>query len=153
LWRSALLALLFGCGYAPVRRAQSTTAVRVAPVNNLTAQAEAGGWLASELRSELSRRDRLAGDSSSAPELRTSILTLVSLPTSAGTIAAAAFRINADLRVKIDDWEDAIQGGEDYLSGVDVLGTEANRRAALRRLFRTLSKEIVDRYEVTERLK
>jgi hypothetical protein len=33
---------------------------------------------------------------------------------------------------------------------VDVLGTEANRRAALRRLARTLAAEAIERYEVNE---
>ena len=45
------------------------------------------------------------------------------------------------------------RGAEDYLAGVDVLGTEANRRAALRRLMRALAAEAVERYEVGQRFK
>src|SRR5204862_145776 len=46
---------------------------------------------------------------------------------------------------------DTVAGGEDFLTGVDVLGTEANRRAALRRLARALAVEAIERYEVSER--
>jgi hypothetical protein len=139
------------CGYAPVRRATAHP-LRVAVVRNETAQAEAGGVLASELRSELAGRGWLESDSSSAQLLEARIVGLVSFPTSAGTEGAAAYRLSADLRVKIDGYEDVVQGGEDYLAGIDVLGTEANRRAALRRLFRSLAREAVERYGVAERL-
>ena len=142
---------LAACGYAPVRRAD-THALRVAAVKNDTAQAEAGGLFAAELRSELSGRGWLRSDSSSAPELQARIVGLLSLPTTAGTEGAAAYRLNADLRVKIDGYEDVLQGGEDYLAGIDVLGTEANRRAALRRLFHSLAREAVERYDVAQRL-
>jgi hypothetical protein len=60
--------------------------------------------------------------------------------------------LDAELRVRTPAYEDAVVGGEDYLTGVDVLGTEANRRAALRRLARALAAEAIDRYEVNERL-
>jgi hypothetical protein len=144
-------AALAACGYAPVRRGPAH-GVRVAAVKNDTAQAEAGGLLAAELRSELSGRGWLEKDSSPAPELQARIVGLVSVPTTAGTEGAAAYRLNADLRVKIDGYEDVVQGGEDYLAGIDVLGTEANRRAALRRLFRVLAREAVERYDVAQRL-
>jgi hypothetical protein len=142
---------LAACGYAPVRRT-AAHGLRVAAVKNDTAQAEAGGVLAAELRSELAGRGWLLSDSSSAPELQARIAALLSVPTTAGTEGAAAYRLNADLRVKIDGYEDVVQGGEDYLAGVDILGTEANRRAALRRLFRFLAREAVERYDVAQRL-
>jgi hypothetical protein len=154
-WREALFCgcvFAAGCGYAKVRRASPHGGVRVAAVRNDTAQAEAGGFLATELRSELAGRGWLSSDGSSAPELQARIVALISVPTTAGAEGAAAYRINADLRVKIADYEDVVQGGEDYLGGVDVLGTEANRRAALRRLFRTLAREAVERYDVAQRL-
>jgi hypothetical protein len=150
--RSAAIILLVGCGYAPVRGGTARS-VRVAPVKNDTAQAEAGGILAAELRSELSGRGWLEGQGSSAPELESRIVSLISVPTSAGSEGAAAFRLNADLRLKIGDFEDTVQGGEDYLAGIDVLGTEANRRAALRRLFHALAREVVERYDVSGRVK
>ena len=144
-------AAVAACGYAPVRRADAH-GVRVAAVKNDTAQAEAGGILAAELRSELSGRGWLESESSSAPELQARIVALVSVPTTAGTEGAGAYRLNADLRVKVGGYEDVVHGGEDYLAGIDVLGTEANRRAALRRLFRSLAREAVERYDVAQRL-
>jgi hypothetical protein len=54
--------------------------------------------------------------------------------------------------VRIGDYQDLVADGENYLVGVDVLGTEANRRAALRRLARTLSREAIERYDVSERM-
>ena len=143
--------VVVACGYAPVRRA-ATHSVRVAPVRNDTAQAEAGGLFAAELRSELSGRGWLVGEASNAPELHAELVSLISVPTSAGSEGAAAFRLNADLRVKIADYEDAVQIGEDYLAGIDVLGTEANRRAALRRLLRSAAREAIERYDVSQRL-
>jgi hypothetical protein len=153
-WRELVLCglLAAGCGYAPVRRA-SPTGLRVAAVKNETAQAEAGGLLASELRSELAGRGWLRPDSSTAPEMQAQIVGLLSVPTTAGAEGAAAYRVTADLRVKIGDYLDAVGGGEDYLQGVDVLGTEGNRRAALRRLFRALAREAVERYDVAERMR
>jgi hypothetical protein len=142
--------LAAGCGYAPVRRA-ATHSVRVAPVRNDTAQAEAGGLFAAELRTELAGRGWLVGEASDAPELHAQIVSLISIPTSAGSEGAAAYRLNAVLRVKVADYEDSVQVGEDYLAGIDVLGTEANRRAALRRLFRSAAKEAIERYDVSQR--
>ena len=56
------------------------------------------------------------------------------------------------MKLKIGDYEDRLIESEDYLAGVDVLGTEANRRAALRRLATAAAKEALERYEVAERL-
>ena len=125
----------------------------MAPVKNATAQAEAGGIFASELRRELAGRGRLEPDESQAKELHAELVTLRSLPSGVGAEGgAASYRIDAELRVRAGDYADAVTGGEDYLTGVDVLGTEANRRAALRRLARALAAEAIERYEVAERL-
>jgi len=142
----------WGCGYAPVR-GRSVEGLRVAPVKNATAQAEAGGIFASELRRELAGRGRLEPDESQAKELHAELVTLRSLPSGVGAEGgAASYRIDAELRIRAGDYADAVTGGEDYLTGVDVLGTEANRRAALRRLARALAAEAIERYEVAERL-
>jgi hypothetical protein len=152
LWRSfAAAALAFSCGYAPVR-SRATAGVRVAPVRNDTAQADVGGILAAELRNELLDRKQLEPESSPAPELRAQILSLVSVPTSAGALSAATYRLNALVHFTAGDWDDTVGAGEDYLAGVDVLGTEANRRAALRRLFRALAKDAIDRWSVSSRI-
>jgi len=126
--------------------------LRVAAVKNATAQAEAGGLFAAELRSELAGRQRLAADSSSAPEMTAELISLRSVPTSSGTEGVAAYRLDAQLLVHIGYYQDLVADGENYLVGVDVLGTEANRRAALRRLARTLSREAIERYDVSERM-
>jgi hypothetical protein len=152
LLRSLVVAALaLGCGYAPVR-GRPAPGLRVAPVKNDTAQAEAGGIFAAELRSELSGRGRLAPDGSSSPELTAELVALRSVPSGVGAEGgAASYRLDAELRLKSGSYEDAVIGGEDYLTGVDVLGTEANRRAALRRLARTLAAEAIERYDVNER--
>ncbi len=139
------------CGYAPVRRTPGHS-LRVAAVKNATAQAEAGGLFAAELRSELAGRKRLAADSSPAPEMTAELISLRAVPSSAGTEGVASFRLEAQLLVRIGDYQDLVADGENYLVGVDVLGTEANRRAALRRLARTLSREAIERYDVSERM-
>ncbi len=148
-----LLAAAVACGYAPVR-GKSASGLRVAAVRNDTAQAEAGGIFAAELRRELATRNRLEPDSSAAPELQAELVALRSTPSGVGAQGgAASFRLDAELRLKAADYQDTVAGGEDYLAGVDVLGTEANRRAALRRLARSLAAEAIERYEVNDRFR
>ena len=139
------------CGYAPVR-AKVGGPIRVAVVRNDTAQAEAGGILAAALRNELAGRRRLAPDSSAAPEAQLELVRLTNSPTASGGEGAAAFRLDAELKLHLGDYDDSLIASEDYLAGVDVLGTEANRRAALRRLAIGAAKEAIERYEVSERL-
>ena len=93
-----------------------------------------------------------AADLSSLPELDLELLAMRSTPTASGGEGAAAFRLDAEMKLKIGDYEDRLIESEDYLAGVDVLGTEANRRAALRRLATAAAKEALERYEVAERL-
>lgn len=125
----------------------------MAPVKNGTAQAEAGGIFAAELRRELSARGRLEPDGSAAPELAAELAALRTAPSGVGAEGgAASYRIDAELRLRAGGYQDVVSGAEDYLTGVDVLGTEANRRAALRRLARGLAVEAIERYEVSERL-
>ncbi len=121
-------------------------------MKNQTAQAEAGGIVAAELRGELAGRGRLAADSSEAPELSAELTALYAVPTVAGSEGAAAFQLIAGLILRAGDYVDTVSGGEAYLAGVDVLGTEANRRAALRRLARTLARQAIERYDVSDRL-
>ena len=149
---SALLVLwTCACGYAPVR-GKPAQGLRVAAVRNDTAQAEAGGIFAAELRRELAGRGRLEPESSGAPELVAELVVLRSVPSGVGAEGgASSYSLTGELRVRAPGFEDAVVGGEDYLTGVDVLGTEANRRAALRRLARTLAAEAIERYEVNER--
>jgi hypothetical protein len=147
----AAVAALLACGYAPVR-GRPAQELRVGAVKNATAQAEAGGIFAHELRRELSARGRLAPEASAAPELDAELVALRTAPSGVGAEGgAASYWLDAELRIRAGDYQDLVVGGEDYLTGVDVLGTEANRRAALRRLARALAAEAVERYEVNER--
>lgn len=148
-----LLCAAAACGYAPVR-ARPAGGLRVAAVRNDTAQAEAGGIFAAELRRELAGRGMLEPDSSPAPELRAELRGLRSAPSGVSAEGgAASFHLDADIHLEAPEYADTVAGGEDYLAGVDVLGTEANRRAALRRLMRTLAAEAIERYEVAQRFK
>jgi hypothetical protein len=140
-------ALLASCGYAPVRRANH--GVAVPPVRNETAQAEVAGWLQSELRTELMTRNEL--DDGGAP-LEVALVGIRSYPSAMGTEGAAAWRVDAEAHARAPDFEDSAVGGEDYLAAVDVPGTEANRRAALRRLMRVLARELIERYDVARRM-
>jgi len=155
-WRGGAALLFLGaaaCGYAPVR-GKGGGGLRVAAVKNDTAEAEAAGIFAAELRRELAGRGMLEPDSSSAPELRAELRALLSAPSGVGAEGgAASFRLDAVFRLEAPEYADTVTGSEDYLAGVDVLGTEANRRAALRRLMRTLAVEAIERYEVGQRFK
>ena len=129
---------------------------KVARFENYTAQVEAGGVFAGALREELAARGRLAPEGGSGPEMTGELISLVSVPSALGAQGAAAFSLSATVRVRLRDesgvvYEDQAGMGEDYLSGVDVLGTEANRRAALRRLARNISRELLERMSVAAR--
>ena len=143
---------MLACGYAPVR-GKPAQGLRVGPVKNGTAQAEAGGIFAAEFRRELAGRGRLEPDGSSAPELSAELLALGNNPSGVGAEGgAASYRLEGLLVVRAPGYADTVRGSEDYLIGIDVLGTEANRRAALRRLARTLAAEVIERYDVSVRL-
>ena len=147
-----LLLALPACGYSLAHK--GTQPLRVAAVRNDTAEAEAGGLLAAELRSELQGRGRLAAESAQAvPALDSELVALRSYTSSLGGDGAQAFRIEAQVRLRTAGYEDMLTGSEDFLAGVDVLGTEANRRAALRRVLRQVSRELVERLEVAGRLR
>lgn len=155
--------LLSSCGYQLAQGGalpSGARQVRVAAVDNRTAQAEAGGVFAAALRDELAARGRLAPEGAAqVPRLEPALLAVRSAPSAFGAASAAAYRIEADLRIRLTDpsgaaiYEDAQGGSEDYLAGIDVLGTEANLRAALRRLAAALARDAVDKMEMAERLR
>lgn len=146
------------CGYqlahpGDVPQGQS---IRVKSFENYTAQVEAGGLFAAALRSELEARGRLAPEGATGPELTGELLSLASVPSALGAQGASAYNLSAAVRVRLRDgsgvvYEDQIGLGEDYLAGIDVLGTEANRRAAMRRLARNISRELIERMSVAAR--
>lgn len=150
--------LAVGCGYRVARPGDVPKGqdIRVAAFENYTAQVEAGGVFAGALREELSARGRLAPESASGPELTGELLSLASVPSALGAQGASAFSLSATVRVRLRDasgivYEDQAREGEDYLAGVDVLGTEANRRAALRRLARQISRDLLERMSIAAR--
>jgi len=152
-----LVSALCACGYQLAKPGEGKPeAYRVGAFQNYTAQVEAGGLFGGALRDELAARGRLAPEGGAGPELAGELLALRSTPSALGGQGAAAFRLEADVRLRLRDssgvvYEDQATLAEDYLAGVDVLGTEANRRAALRRLARSLSRELVERMEVGAR--
>jgi Lipopolysaccharide-assembly len=154
----AIVAAACSCGYQVARPGELPKGqpLRVAAFQNYTAQVEAGGLFATALRAELEARGKLAPEGSTAPELTGELLSLASVPSALGAQGASAYNLAAAVRVRLREgtnvmYEDQIGLGEDYLAGIDVLGTEANRRAALRRLARNISRELLERMSVAAR--
>jgi outer membrane lipopolysaccharide assembly protein LptE/RlpB len=142
-----------GCGYSfssGGRLPKGAAALRVGPVDNRTALAEAGGIFEGALRDELIARGQLS-EGGEVPVLDVQVTALRSAPSTVSSGGALAFRLDADVRARVRDARgaelltDQVGIGEDYLAGVDVLGTEANRRAALRRLARSAARELMQR--------
>ena len=151
-------ALVAGCGYTLARGALlpgGGRTLRVAPFVNQTAQAEAGGLFAGAARDALSAHGRLApeGDTSVA-ELTGELRAIHDSTSALGATGASAFHLDAEVMLRVlapqgSVYEDDARAGEDYLQGIDVLGTEANRRAALRRLADKLMREALERLELS----
>ena len=153
--RAAALLLLVGCGYTLARGGASP--LRVSSFRNSTAQVEAGGLFASALRQEVESRGRLS--ETEGPELQGELLAVRSGPSAVNATGALAFRLDVDVVLRVVEpsgaasYEDRGTFSDDYLAGVDVLGTEANRRAALRRLAKAASHELLQRYELARRMR
>lgn len=153
--RALVLVVAAGCGYAMARGGASP--LRVSPFRNSTAQVEAGGLFASALREEVDARGRLS--ETEGPALQGELLAVRSGPSAINAGGALAFRVDADVVLRVVEpagavsYEDRGTFSEDYLVGVDVLGTEANRRAALRRLAKAASRELIERYEISRRMR
>ena len=154
----AIALLAAACGYQLARPGDvpGGQPIRVARFENYTAQVEAGGLFAGALRAELDARGKLAPEGGTGPELTGELLSLASMPSALGAQGATAYNLSAAVRVRLREgsavvYEDQIGLGEDYLAGIDVLGTEANRRAAMRRLSLRISREILERMSVAAR--
>jgi hypothetical protein len=142
-----------GCGYSfsqGGRLPRDAKALAVLPVNNKTAEAEAGGAFGGALRDELVARGQLA-ESADVPVVQLDLMALKSAPSALSGAGAFAFRLDCDVRVHVRSsageplFEDQVVLGEDYLGGEDVVETEADRRSALRRLSRAVAREVLDR--------
>jgi hypothetical protein len=153
--RALPLVLAAACGYTMARGGAAP--LRVSSFRNATAQVEAGGLFASALREEVSARGRLS--ESEGPALQGELLAIRSGPSAINAGGALAFRVDCDVVLRVLEpagnvsYEDRGTFGDDYLVGVDVLGTEANRRAALRRVAKAASRELMERYEVARRMR
>jgi outer membrane lipopolysaccharide assembly protein LptE/RlpB len=153
---ACVLAPLAGCGYQLVRSGQlpGGGALRVLPFSNQTAQAELGGLFAAAARELLAGRGRLASEEDrGAAVLEGELLAVATSPSVLAAAGAQAMRVEATVRLRVlrgsgPVYQDTVGAGEDYLQGVDVLGTEANRRAALRRAADTALREAFDRMEL-----
>ena len=157
----ALALAIVGCGYQLVRQGELPGGgpLRVAAFKNLTAQAEAAGFFSAAARVQLAARRRLAeeGDEQAAV-LEGDLVALRSSTSVLGAAGAGAFRLDAELRLRVRKGDavsyfDNSSGSEDYLQGVDVAGTEVNRRAALRRLAEAVVRTALERMEAAALLR
>ena len=150
-----------GCGYQVVRQGQLPGGgpLRVAAFKNLTSQAEAAGLFAAAARAHLAARRLLADEGAvQAAELEGELVALRSSPSVLGAAGAQAFRVDAELRLRVHtgsatSYAETATGSEDFLQGVDVAGTEANRRAALRRLADEVLRAAIERMEASALLR
>lgn len=156
--RAALaLLVLAGCGYQLAqggRLPQGASALRVGAIgNHATAQAELGGLFAAALADELVARGQLTR-ADDAPSLEGELVSLRAAPAGLGAQGASAFRLSATLAVRLVGAggavlsQDTLSDGEDYLAGVDVLGTETNRRMAIRRVARRMAHDALEKLGV-----
>ncbi len=151
--RAAAAALaLAGCGYAftsgtsrlPARAEQ----VHVRPLQNRSADAEAGALVASALRRELARRGADAGPEAPAV-LDGEVEEVQAAPATAG---AGVWRLTLTVKVRLVAGGRAVaerqaRRSEDYLAGVDALESEGRRRVALRRAAEGAARELVEALE------
>ncbi len=151
---AAVVALVTGagCGYAvgsgAARLPADAERVFVAPLENRTADAEAGALVAAALREELSRRGAMGGEGSSA-RIEGAVTRSSSSPlTTQGSTWRLVFEVQA--RMMVNGQEAArvrVRREIDYLGEVDAIATEGRRRLAIRRAAEESAREIVERLE------
>lgn len=152
--RGLLLALLAlaGCGYrfaAPgAALPGGVRAVAVPMLSNRTAEPSADAALTLALREQLARAGRLAAGVPDAV-LEGTLLSVSGAPLlTAGPLPVYRLAGAAQLVLKRGDAvlaQVTVSGSEEFPSGPDVLLTEANRGAALRRLCEGLAREGLER--------
>ena len=147
--RSALLAVcLSGCGYAlgsgVSRLPAGAEAVQVRPLDNRSADADAGALVAAALRRELARRGAEGGPGAPA-SLTGEVEEVTAVPAAAGT-----WRLTLVVRASLVSagrplGEARARQSEDYLAGVDALESEGRRRIALGRAAEAAARELCER--------
>jgi hypothetical protein len=156
--RSGLVAALVvlatgaGCGYAvgsgAARLPAGADRVFVPPLENRTADAEAGALVAAAMREELSRRGATGGEGSSA-RIEGAVTRSSSSPlTTQGGTWRLVFEVQARLTVNGQEVAQIkVRREVDYLGEVDAIATEGRRRLAIRRAAEESAREIVERLE------
>ncbi len=140
-----------GCGYgfastgAPLP--DGVGAVHVPVLENRSPEPEAGAIFAEALAASLAARGH-GGDETAGARIRGVVLDVSSAPIATGPegTGAGVYRVWAKLRLSLERGGRVlctreVGGGEDYLPARDILGLEAGRRAALRRLATSLMAE------------
>jgi hypothetical protein len=152
--RSAGLLLLAaaGCGYAFTSGAGRLPAgaerIHVGPLENRTADAEAGALVAAGLRRELARRGADAGPGAPA-RLEGEVEEVAASP---ATVGSAMWRLTLAARVRLLSGgkllaERRVRRSEEYAAGVDPLESEGRRRIALQRAATAAARELVEGLE------
>jgi len=153
---AALVALTAGmaCGYTTgpgaARLPGGATKVFVPPLENRTADAEAGALVAAALREELSRRGAAGGEGASS-RIEGVVTRSSSSPL---TTQSGTWRLVFEVQARwIVSGQEAAQfkvrEEVDYLGEVDAIATEGRRRLAIRRAAEQAAREIVERLETT----
>lgn len=150
LW---LLLSLTGCGYRVVAPASELPGglrqVHVPIFANATSEPGAEGFFTQALRENYLRAGRL-GDASAPGRIDGTIVSVSSFPLVASPGRLPNYRFQASVRLALVREGVALNtitvtGGEDYPAGADVLSSETNRGAALRRLAESLMREGAER--------
>lgn len=157
--RLVALAALCGCGYAFTATGGAlpggASSLAVPVFENRTSEAQAGALFADALRDALARRTRLTTSSDASARVEGVVSSIGGGPSAlAAGSSVGAFRVEAVVELSVVEgarvlYTDRVAGGEDYLPGVDLLGSEANRRAALTRLARSLMAEALSRMQAS----
>jgi hypothetical protein len=148
----SLAAASAACGYSATagtsRLPQGAARVHVPPLENRTADAEAGALVASALREELARRGAAGGDGAPARiEGAVTHISAAPVTTQGGTWRLV---LEVQARLVVDGKEAAaasVRREVDYLGEVDAIATEGRRRLALRKAAAEAARDIVERFE------
>jgi hypothetical protein len=145
----ALAVLVSSCAYRVVAPASELpgglASVHVPVFTNQTSEAGAEAFFTQALRETYLRAGRLGG--ADAPgRVEGTLLAVSSFPLVASPNRLPNYRFQATVKLAVVRDGVAlhtvqVSGGEDYPAGADVLSSETNRGAALRRLAETLMRE------------
>ncbi len=152
-WLAFVFLVVTACGYrvvAPVSELPGgLSSVHVPIFSNQTSEPGAEAFFTQALRENYLRAGRLGG--ADAPgEIRGALVGVSSFPLVASPGRLPNYRFQASVQLTLVRNGVAVNtvsvsGGEDYPAGADVLSSETNRGAALRRLAETLMREGAER--------